>query len=80
METRKYGETETKRVLDNLGMSKLQVIFTTVTIVCYRYERLAVCKKTFSPLFCFEQEKTSKKFSKKLNESKIMKSRSRDEK
>ena len=79
METRKYGETETKRVLDNLRMSKLQVIFTTVAIVCYRYERLAVCKKTFSRLFCFEQEKTSKKFSKKLNESKIMKCRSRDE-
>ena len=80
MERRKYGETETKRVLDNLRMSKLRVIFTTVAIICYRYERLAVCKKMFSPLFCFEQEKTSKNFLKKLNESKIKKSRSRDEK
>ena len=80
METRKYGETETKRVLDNLRMSKLQVIFTTVAIVCYRYERLAVWKKMFSPLFCFEQENKSKNFSKQPNESKIKKSRSRDEK
>ena len=80
METRKYGETETKRVLDNLRMSKLQVIFTTVAIVCYRYERLAVCKRMFSPLFCFGQEKKSKNFLKKLNEGKIMGSRSRDEK
>ena len=69
METRKYGETETKRVLDNLRMSKLQVIFTTFAIVCYRYERLAVCKEMFSPLLCFEQENTSKNFSKKPNES-----------
>ena len=61
METRKYGETETKRVFDNLRMSKL-----------------AVCKKM--PLFCFEQENASKNFSKKPNESKIKKSRSRDEK
>ena len=29
-----------KRALDHLRMPKLQEIFTTVAIVCYRYERL----------------------------------------
>ena len=61
LQTRNYGETETKRVLDNLRMSELQEIFTTVAIVCHRHERLAVCKM-FSPLLCFEHEKTSKKW------------------
>ena len=37
---KKNGETETKRVLDNLRMSKLQEILTTVSIECHRYERL----------------------------------------
>ena len=31
---------ETKRVLDNVRMSKLQEILTTVSIECHRYERL----------------------------------------
>ena len=61
LQTRNYGETETKRVLDNLRMSELQEIFTTVAIVCHRHERLAVCKM-FSPLLCFEHEKTSKRW------------------
>ena len=58
------GETETKRALDYLRMPKQQEIFTTVAIVCHCYERLAVLQM-FSPLFCFEQEKTLKIFSKK---------------
>ena len=39
---KKNGETETKRAHDNLRISKLQEMFTTVAIVCRRYERLAV--------------------------------------
>ena len=38
---KKNGETETKRAHDNLRISKLQEIFTTVAIVCRRYERLS---------------------------------------
>ena len=47
---KKNGETETKRVLDNLRMSKLQEIFTRVSIVCHRYERLdpAVLQNVFA--------------------------------
>ena len=36
----KNGEAETKRVLDNVRMSKLQEILTTVSIECHRQERL----------------------------------------
>ena len=36
----KNGEMETKRVLDNVRMSKLQEILTIVSIECHRYERL----------------------------------------
>ena len=41
---------ETKRLpdLDNLRMPKLQETFTTVAIVCYRYERLAVLQNAFA--------------------------------
>ena len=42
------GETETKRTLDYLRMSKLQEIFTTVAIVFHRYERLAVLQNVVS--------------------------------
>ena len=38
----KNGGTGTKRVLEYLGIPKLQEISTTVVIVCHRYERLAV--------------------------------------
>ena len=55
-----------------MTMPKLQEIFTTVAIVCLRYERLAVLQM-FSLLFFFEQEKTVKNFSKKLYTSKIKK-------
>ena len=76
----KNGETGTKRALDYFRMPKLQEIFTTAAIVFHRYERLAVLQM-FSPLFCFEQEKTLKNFSKKLYKIKIKKKRrSRDEK
>ena len=77
---KKNGEMGTKRALDYVRMPKLQEIFTTAAIVFHRYERLAVLQM-FSPLFCFEQEKTLKNFSKKLYTSKIKKKRrSRDEK
>ena len=42
--SKKSGETEKKRVLDDLKMSKLKEILTTVVIVSYRYEKLAVLK------------------------------------
>ena len=45
---KKNGETETKKALDYLRMPKLQEIFTTVAIVCPRYERLVVLKNVFA--------------------------------
>ena len=69
-----------KKTLDYFRMPKLREIFTTAAIVFHRYERLAVLQM-FSPLFCFEQEKTLKNFSKKLYTIKRKKKRrSRDEK
>ena len=44
----KNGETETKKAFDYLTMPKLQEIFTTVAIVCLRYERLAVLQNVFA--------------------------------
>ena len=38
----------TKRVVEYLGIPKLQEIFTTVAIMCHRYERLAVLQNVFS--------------------------------
>ena len=78
----KNGETGTKRALDYLKMPKLQEIFTTAADrVSSLWETRPFCKM-FSPLFCFEQEKTLKKknFSKKLYSIKLKKKRkSRDE-
>ena len=37
---------EAKRVLDN--MSKLQVIFAILAIVCHRYQRLVVLQNVFA--------------------------------
>ena len=76
---KKNGETETKRVLTtweplNCKKSSQQllscVIATTDSLLC----------KMFSSLFCIEQVKTIKNFSKKLYTSKMKKRRSRDEK
>ena len=39
---------ETKGALDYLRMLKPQAIFTTVAIVCHRYERLAVLQSVFA--------------------------------
>ena len=39
---------EAKRVLDNMRMSKLQVIFATLAIVCHRYLRLVVLQNVFA--------------------------------
>ena len=44
---KKNGGTGTKRVLEYLGIPKLQEIFTTVAIMCHRYERLAVLQNVF---------------------------------
>ena len=45
---KKNEETKSKRALENLRMSKVQEIFTTVAIVCHRYERLAVSQDVFA--------------------------------
>ena len=46
--TKKNGENGTKRVLDNLKMPELEEIFTTVAIMCHRYEGLAVLQNVFA--------------------------------
>ena len=74
MTKKKNGETETKRVLDNLRMPKVQEIFTTVSVVCRRYERLPVLQM-FSPSFCLERVKMLKNVSKKLHEYKLRQGR-----
>ena len=61
----KASEKRLAGAIDYLRMPKLQEIFTTVAIVCHRYEKLAVLQNVW-PLFCFEQEKTLKNLSKKL--------------
>ena len=77
---KKWRKGDKKKTLDYFRMPKLREIFTTAAIVFHRYERLAVLQM-FSPLFCFEQEKTLKNFSKKLYTIKRKKKRrSRDEK
>ena len=45
---KKNGEMETKKAIDYLTMPKLQEIFTSVAIVCLRYERLAVLQNVFA--------------------------------
>ena len=45
---KKNGETETKRVLDSLRMSKLQELFKPVSIECHRYDRPAVLQDVFA--------------------------------
>ena len=47
---KKNGETETKRALEKLEnvQIKVQEIFTTVAIVCHRYEKLAVSQNVFA--------------------------------
>ena len=74
MTKKKNGEMETKRVLDNLRMSKVQEIFTTVSVVCHRYERLTVLPM-FSPSFCLERVKVLKNVSKKPHEYKLRQGR-----
>ena len=61
---KKNGETGTKRALDYFRMPKLKEILTTAATV-FHMRDLQFCKM-FSPLFCFEQEKTLKNCSKKL--------------
>ena len=74
MTKKKNGEMETKRVLDNLRMPKVQEIFTTVSVVCHRYERLTVLPM-FSPSFCLERVKVLKNVSKKPHEYKLRQGR-----
>ena len=59
---KKNGETETKRALDYLRMPKLQEIFTTVAIVCHRYERLAVLQIVFATILLWARKDVEKLF------------------
>ena len=74
MTKKKNGETETKRVLDNLRMPKVQQIFKTVSVVCHRYERLAVLQM-FSSSFCLGRVKMLKNVSKERHEYKLRQGR-----
>ena len=58
----KSGETETKRALENLRMPKVQEIFTTVAIVCHRYERLAVSQNVFAIILLLARKDVEKRF------------------
>ena len=68
-----------KKVLDNLRMPKRQEIFTTVAIVCHRYERLAVLQNFFAIILLLASEGVEKRFG-ELYTRKIKKKRSREEK
>ena len=45
-------------------MPKLQEIFTTAAIVCYRYERLAVLQNVFAIILLLAREDVEKLFEK----------------
>ena len=73
----KRGQKELFTTLQCLNYKKSSHCFTTAAIAM----RDSPFCKMFSPLFCFQQEKTLKNFSKKLYTIKIKKNRrSRDEK
>ena len=70
-----------KTALDHLRMPKLQEIFTTVAIVCYRYERLAVLQNVFAIVLVWARKDVEKCFEKKVyKKDKEKNRRSRDEK
>ena len=58
---------ETGRVLDNLRMPKLQEIFTTVTIMCHRYKRLAVLQNVFAIILLWASQDIEKLFEETLD-------------
>ena len=73
----KRGQKELLSTLESLNYHKSSQQLPA----CFIAMRDSSFCKMFSPLFCFEQEKTLKNFSKKLYTSKIKKKRrSRDEK
>ena len=51
-----------KKALYNLGMPKLQEIFTTVSIVCHRYERLGVLQNIFAIILLWARKDLEKLF------------------
>ena len=70
---KKNGETETKKALDHLRMPWNYKKSSQQLSSCVIATRDSLFCKMFSPLFCFEQEKTVKNVSKKLYASKIKK-------
>ena len=81
LQRRKIEKRRQIEVSDNLRMPKLQENFTTQLSSWIIAMRDSLFYKMFSPLFCFEQVKTLKNFSKKLftNKTKKNKRRARDE-
>ena len=82
---KKNGKTETKRVLDILRMPKLMSVNCKKTSQqlpsrsCVITTKDSLFCKMFPPLFCFEQVKTLKNFSRKLFTSKIRKEEEEEE-
>ena len=77
--SKKNEDTETKKVLGDLKMPKLEEIFTSVAIAWHCHARLAVLK-IFARSICFELVKALRNFWEKLSTSKIKKKRrSREE-
>ena len=76
---KKNGETETKRVLNNMRMPKLQAILTAVVTYCHHYVRLAVLQNVFAIILLCASEGVEN-LSKKLYASKIKKKEESDTK
>ena len=76
---KKNEDTETKKVIGDLKMPKLEEIFTTVIIAWHRHAGLAVLK-IIARSICFDMVKALRNFWEKLSTSKIKKKRrSREE-
>ena len=68
--SKKNGENGAERLIDNLKMPELEEISTTVAIVCYRYERLAVLQNVFAIILLWASESVEL-----LSSSKVKKKR-----
>ena len=69
-----------RKVLDNLRMPKLQEIFTTVAIVCHRYQRLAVLRNFFAIILLLARKGVEELFGELYVRKIKKKTRIRDEK
>ena len=69
-----------RKVLDNLRMPKLQEIFTTVAIVCHRYQRLAILRNFFAIILLLARKGVEELFGELYVRKIKKKTRIRDEK